>query len=179
LDEILAQIVEVEAEGTKDEATLRKLADLYHEISYLELCDPMMREFYQKRACGYALEVFHLRSSLDNETLEDKARLEDYARLAAKYLLEADQVHEAKAVYDSMRKGNYYFDQWMSHDYKTYMFYVERWISYEFEIYLKRNDKDRFDALYYLIEYEEGVFIPKKVREAATGWQIALTSASL
>lgn len=86
---------------------------------------------------------------------------------------------EAKSVYDRMRKGNYFFDQWMPHEFKTYMFFVERWISYEFEIYLKDLDQDRFEALYYLIEFEEGVFIPQKVKEAAYAWKMALTSAWL
>jgi hypothetical protein len=181
MDDLLAQITHLESlEKTEmDEAMLRKLADLYHEICYLELCDPFMKRFYQEKACDYAVQTFNKRIAKKNERLDEKSLLEDHARLATKYLLEADRVDEAKSVYDMMRKGNYFFDQWMPHEFKTYMFFVERWISYEFEIYLKDLDQDRFEALYYLIEFEEGVFIPQKVKEAAYAWKMALTSAWL
>ena len=52
-------------------------------------------------------------------------------------------------------------------------------ITYEFELSVRRGDRDQFNDLYLLIEAGGGVFIPQRVKEAASAWQKFLTSAWL
>jgi hypothetical protein len=153
LDSIIGEIRHFESTENQDHTTLQHLANLYHEICYLDLSEPVMKPFYQGKACQYAVDAFR------------KSGSEDDALLAVKYLLEADKVVEAKAIYDEVRrKGTYFFP---------------RWITYEFELSVRLSDKELFNNLLLLIETGGGVFIPDKVKEAAQAWQRALTSAWL
>ncbi|MBW1721810.1 MAG: hypothetical protein JRH13_06415 [Deltaproteobacteria bacterium] len=153
MDEILAEAARIEALEDPDRTQLQRLANLYHEISYLDLCEPVMKQFYQEKACNYAVAAFQ------------KEFTEDDALLSVKYLLEADRVREAREVYETVReKGDYFFP---------------KWITYEFELAVRLRDQETFDNLYLLIESGGGVFIPEKVKEAARAWKTVLTSAWL
>ena len=153
MDAVLAGIAEIQALKSMDRPAYQKLAHQYHEICYLDLCDPVMKQFYQARACQNALAAF------------EKSGSEDDALLAVKYLLEADRIQEARKVYETVRaQGDYFFP---------------KWISYEFELSIRLGDKTLFENLNLLIETGGGVFIPDKVKEAAKAWRMVLTSAWL
>ncbi|MBU0768455.1 MAG: hypothetical protein KJ687_05140, partial [Proteobacteria bacterium] len=92
LDGIIAEIVRMEAVEHPDAGTFRMLANLYHEICFLDLSEPIMKRNYQNKACEYALKAF-----------KTKKQSEEDALLAVKYLLESDRVGEAKEVYDHIR----------------------------------------------------------------------------
>jgi hypothetical protein len=154
LDGIIAEIVRLEAVEHPDAEEFRKLANLYHEICFLDLSEPIMKRNYQNKACDYALKAF-----------KTKNQSEDDALLAVKYLLESDRVGEAKKVYDHIRNVGDYF--------------VPKWITYELELSVRLEDKELFENLYILIEAGGGVFIPDKVKEAAKAWKSVLTSAWL
>lgn len=153
MDEVLAEIVRLESSENRDHETDQSLAILYHEICYLDLCEPVMKPFYQEKSCKHALSAFA------------KSHSEDDAFLCVRYLLEADKVTEAKKIYDRVReKGDYFFP---------------KWITYEFEMSLRLSQIEMFDNLSLLIKTAGGVFIPNKVKEAARAWEKVLTSAWL
>jgi hypothetical protein len=153
LDKILHEINQLEASPEPDRTDLVRLANLYHEISYLDLADPVMKPFYASKACDCAIRAFH------------RSKTEDDALFAVRYLLEADRVEEADMIYRQARAaGDYYFP---------------RWISYEFELAFRSRNYDTFQDLYLLIESGGGVFIPDRVKEAASAWRKVLTSAWL
>lgn len=154
MDAILAEIVRLEAGDYPDAETFHTIANLYHEICYLDLGEPIMKKSYQNKACEYVLRAY--KASKESE---------DEALLAVKYLLEADRVDEAKEIYDKIRNTGEYF--------------IPKWIPYEFEISVRLEDRELFDNLYILIEAGGGVFIPDKVKEAAKTWKKVLTSAWL
>lgn len=154
MDAILAEIVRLETAGQPNAETLHAMASLYHEICFLDLCEPIMKKSYQNKACEYALKAFEI----GKET-------EDDALLAVKYFLGADRIDEAKDVYEKIRNTGDYF--------------IPKWIPYEFEISVRLEDKELFDNLYILIEAGGGVFIPDKVKEAAKAWKKVLTSVWL
>jgi hypothetical protein len=154
MDTILAEISALEARQNPDHAIFNRLANLYHEIEYLDLCEPIMKPFYQEKACEYALRAF-------NQGGEN----EDDALLSVRYLLEMDRVQKARETYDRVRsKGDYFFP---------------KWITYEFEFSARQQDTEAFNDLYLLIASAGGVFVPAKVKEAATAWKKVLTSAWL
>jgi len=153
LDSILSEIAHLESVPNKDNSIFRRIANLYHEISYLDLCDPIMKPFYLKKACEYALLALKT------------GKTEDDALLSVKYLIEAERIVEAKEIYEEIKaKGDYFHP---------------KWVAYEFELYLKLGDRESFSALQLLIETGGGVFIPEKVKEAAKAWSMILTSAWL
>jgi hypothetical protein len=153
MDDILAAIVALEAAAVPDAHTCHQIASLYHEIDYLNLSEPLMKRFYQQRACDYAVKAYRL------------SRAEDGALAAVRYLLEADRVEEAKTIYNEIRgQGTYFFP---------------KWISYEFEFSVRLDDRNLFNDLYLLIESGGGIFIPARVQQAARAWQKLLTSAWL
>jgi hypothetical protein len=153
MDAITSEIARIEASGDPDRSDLVRMANLYHETCYLDLADPVMKPFYASKACDCAVRAFEL------------GRTEDDALFAVRYLLEADRVAEADAVYRRIRaEGGYYFP---------------KWITYEFELSFRSRDYDTFQDLYLLIESGGGVFIPDRVKEAASAWRKVLTSAWL
>lgn len=153
LDQILSNITALEAADDTDAETMRRLASLYHEIYYLDLCDSIMKPFYQEKACHWAIRAF------------DREDSEDNALLCVKYLLEAGKTSKAKEIYEIMReKGNYF---------------LPKWIAYEFELALVYGELDPFDFIYQAFEKTEGVYIPTRVKEAARTWRRVLTSAWL
>jgi hypothetical protein len=152
-DAVLSEIAQLESHEAPDRSDLIRLASLYHEICYLDLADPVMKPFYASRACDYAIQAFH------------QGKTEDDALFAVRYLLEADRVEEADRIYRSVRaEGDYYFP---------------KWITYEFELAFRSRNYDVFNDLALLIESGGGVFIPDRVKEAATAWRRVLTSAWL
>ncbi len=152
-DTILSEISRLEALDGPDRSHLIRLANLYHEICYLDLADPVMKPFYASRSCDYAVSAFEREGS------------EDDALFSVRYLLEADRVEEADAIYRKVRiKGDYFFP---------------KWITYEFELAFRSRKYDVFNDLYLLIEAGGGVFIPDRVKEAAIAWRKVLTSAWL
>jgi len=154
MDTILAEISTLEAGSNPGHAVYNRLANLYHEIEYLDLCEPIMKQFYQEKACEYALLAF--KKSGENE---------DDALLCVRYLLEMDRVQKARETYDRIRtKGDYFFP---------------KWITYEFEFSARQQDSEAFNDLYLLIASAGGVFVPARVKEAATAWKKVLTSAWL
>jgi len=154
MDVILTEISTLEAEKNPDRTILNRLANLYHEIVYLDLCEPVMKQVYQEKACRYALRAFRESGGSEAEAL-----------LSVRYLLEMDRVEEARAVYDRIREtGEYFFP---------------KWVTYEFEFSVRQQDQAAFHDLYLLIESAGGVFIPQRVKEAAKAWQKLLTSAWL
>lgn len=153
MDTILSEISQLDASGDMGRASLRRLANLYHEICYLDLCEPTMKSFYLGKACEYAARAYQ------------ESEAEDDALLAVKYLLEADQVSDAKSIHDAVENRGRYDNN--------------KWIPYQFEIAVRLDDKDLFDALSTYIELGSGVFIPKRVKAAAKAWEKVLTSASL
>ena len=153
MDAILSEISRVESIEEPDRSQLVRLANLYHEVCYLDLADPVMKQFYASRSCDYAVLAF------------ERGGTEDDALFAVRYLLEADRVEEADAVYRQVRaKGDYYFP---------------KWITYEFELAFRSRKYDVFNDLALLIESGGGVFIPDRVKEAAIAWRKVLTSAWL
>jgi hypothetical protein len=154
MDAILSEIAQLEHLGKKRHEHLNTLSNLYHELCYLDLCEPLMKQTYLNKACGYALECYHMRD-----------HNEDDALLSVKYLLEANRLEEAQEIYHTMRnKGDYFFP---------------KWVTYELEFSVKNSDEALFNNLYLLIESGGGVFIPDKVKEAAKTWKKVLTSAWL
>ncbi len=153
MDAILSEISQLEASGDLGRANLRQLANLYHEICYLDLCEPVMKSFYIEKACEYATRAYQ------------EGEAEDDALLAVKYLLEADQVDAAKTIHDDVENRGGYDNN--------------KWIPYQFEISVRLDNKDLFDELYIFIELGGGVFIPKRVKAAAKAWKKVLTSACL
>ena len=152
-DAVLSEINRIESLDEPNRADLVRLANLYHEICYLDLADPVMKPFYASKACDYAIQAFH------------RGRTGDDALFAVRYLLEADRVEEADMIYRKVRaEGDYYFP---------------KWIPYEFELAFRSRNYDVFNDLALLIESGGGVFIPDRVKEAATAWQRVLTSAWL
>ena len=153
LNSILSEIAELETRKNPEQTVPRRLASLYHEIYNLDLCDPIMKQFYEKSACHYAVIAYK------------QSGTEDDAQFAVKYLLESDRAKEAEEIYKHIRaKGDYFFP---------------KWITYEFELSIKLKDREAFDNLYQLIETAGGVFIPGKVKEAGKTWKRVLTSAWL
>jgi hypothetical protein len=153
-DAILSEITQLEGSGKKTHENFNTLSNLYHELCYLDLLEPLMKQTYLNKACGYALDCYHLRD-----------HNEDDALLAVRYLLEANRVEEAHEIYNTVRsKGDYFFP---------------KWVTYELEISVKKSDEVLFNNLYLLIESGGGVFIPDKVKEAAKAWKKVLTSAWL
>ena len=153
LDQILSSITALEATDNTDAETMRWLASLYHEIYHLDLCDSIMKPFYQEKACHRAVRAF------------DQEDSEENALLCVKYLLEAGETLKAKEIYETMQKKGDYF--------------LPRWIAYEFELALVYGELDPFDFIYQAFEKTEGVYIPKRVKEAARTWKRVLTSAWL
>ena len=154
MDEILLEITQLEGIGEKTHEDFHTLSNLYHELCYLDLCEPIMKQTYLDKACGYALECY--RHGGYNE---------DAALLAVRYLLEANRVEEAHEIYNAVRsKGDYFFP---------------KWVTYELEFSVKKSDEVLFNNLYLLIESGGGVYIPDKVKEAAKAWKKVLTSAWL
>ena len=153
IDSILSDIAELEAMKNPDETIPGRLASLYHEIYNLDLCDPIMKQFYEKSACHYAVIAYKEGGS------------EDDAQFAVKLLLKSDRIKEAEEIYKQIRAGGNYF--------------FPKWITYEFELSIRLKDRDAFDNLYALIETAGGVFIPDKVKEACKTWKRVLTSAWL
>jgi len=152
MDTILADIAMLD-QGEPDAESCHRIASLYHEIDYLNLAEPLMKGFYQQKACDFAVRAYHLR------------RAEDSALVAVRYLLEADRVEAAKAIYEEIRRqGSYFFP---------------KWITYEFEFSARLDDRNLFNDLFLLIQSGGGVFIPDKVQQAARAWQKLLTSAWL
>ena len=153
LDQILSDIIAQESADNMDAETMRRLASLYHEIYYLDLCDSVMRPFYQEKACHWAVRAFDQKDSEEN------------ALLCVKYLLEAGETLKAKEIYETMREKGDYF--------------LPRWIAYEFELALLYGELDPFNFIYQAFEEVEGVYIPKRAKEAARTWKRVLTSAWL
>jgi len=154
MDAILAEIARLNSTENPSGETKRRLANLYHEICYLDLCDPIMRQSYRDKACQYALLAY----TAGKEKEDDAIR-------AVKYLIGADRVAEAKEIYEKIRSREEYF--------------VPKWITYEFELSVRLEDQTWFDNLYLLIETGGGTFIPDKVKKAAIAWKKVLTSAWL
>ena len=153
MDRVLSEIVHLESAEDLDPSDLVRLANLYHEICYLDLPDPVMKPFYASKACDYAVQAFQ------------RGKTEDDALFAVRYLLEADRLEEAEGIYRQVRdEGNYFFP---------------KWITYEFELAFRSRNYDLFQDLYLLIESGGGVFIPDRVKEAASAWRRVLTSAWL
>jgi hypothetical protein len=153
MDGILTEIASLSSLDKPDRDTWRSLANLYHEICYLDLCEPAMKPFYEAKACEYAISSYRAGES------------EEDALFAVRYLLEADRIRDARQIYDHIRdKGHYFFP---------------KWITYEFELSVRTRDIDTFNDLYLLIESAGGVFIPGRVKEAAKAWKRVLTSAWL
>jgi len=153
MDVILFEITQLESAGEPDRSGLLRLANLYHEICYLDLADPVMKPFYASKSCDCAVRAFH------------QGGTEDDALFAVRYLLEADRVEEAGMIYRQVREdGDYFFP---------------KWITYEFELAFRSRNYDVFQDLYLLIESGGGVFIPDRVKEAASAWRKVLTSAWL
>ena len=153
-DAILSEIAQLEVLEEKTHENLHTLSNLYHELCYLDLCEPLMKQTYLNKSCENALKC-----------LEISNGNEDDALLSVKYLLEADRVDEAHDIYNRVREsGDYFFP---------------RWVTYEFEFSVRKSDEILFDNLYLLIESGGGVFIPEKVKEAAKAWRKVLTSAWL
>jgi len=155
LDRILADInAEKGAENT-DASAMRRLANLYHEIPYLDLCDSIMKPFYQKKACHWAVRAFEQENSEEN------------ALLSVRYLLEAGEASKARNIYKAVQeKGDC-------------LLQMQKWIPYEFELALAHGELDPFNRIYETIETTEGAYIPDKVKEAAHTWKRVLTSAWL
>lgn len=153
LDSILSEIAGLESRHNHDQAVPRRLAQLYHEIYNLDLCDPIMKQFYEKNACYHAVIAYK------------QSGTEDDAQFAVKLLLRADLVEEAQEIYSQIRAGGKYF--------------FPKWITYEFELSIRLKDRENFNNLYALIETAGGVFVPDRVKEAAKTWKKVLTSAWL
>ncbi|MCD4787490.1 MAG: hypothetical protein K8R09_04670 [Desulfobacterales bacterium] len=155
LDQILADINTVESAENTDARTMHRLANLYHEIPYLDLCDSIMKPFYQEKACHWAVRAFEREDSEEN------------ALLSVRYLLEAGEVARARNIYKAVQeKGDC-------------LLQMQKWIPYEFELALAHGELDPFNRIYETIETTEGVYIPDKVKEAAHTWKRVLTSAWL
>jgi hypothetical protein len=153
LDQILADINVAEGAENKDARNMQRLANLYHEIPYLDLCDSIMKPFYQKKACHWALRAFEQEDSEEN------------ALLSVRYLLEAGEAAKAREIYEAVQeKGDYL---------------LQKWIPYEFELALARGEIDPFNRICETIETTEFAHIPDKVKEAAHTWKKVLTSAWL
>lgn len=153
MDAVLSDITHLEWLDDPDRSDLVRLANLYHEICYLDLADPVMKPFYASKACDYAVRAYR------------RAKSEEDALFAVRYLLEADRVEEADVIYRKVRaEGDYYFP---------------KWITYEFELAFRSRNYDMFNDLALLIESGGGVFIPDRVKEAASAWRRVLTSAWL
>ena len=152
-DQILAEINAAEGAKEMDVRTMYRIANLYHEIPYLDLCDSIMKPFYQEKACHWAVRAF------------DQEDSEENGLLSMRYLLEAGKIAEAREIYKALQeKGDYL---------------LQKWIPYEFELALAHGEIDPFNRIYETIETTEGVFIPGKVKEAAYTWKKVLTSAWL
>lgn len=153
LDQILTDIKTVESAENTDAGTMHRLANLYHEIPYLDLCDSIMKPFYQEKACHWAVRAFEQEDSEEN------------ALLSVRYLLEAGEAAKARNIYKAVQeKGDYL---------------LQKWIPYEFELALAHGELDPFNRIYETIETTEGAYIPDKVKEAAHTWKRVLTSAWL
>lgn len=153
-DAIFAEIVRAETHKSNGNKQLRVLASLYHEICYLDLCEPAMKQIYLNKACDYALQAFR-----------EGGGVEEDALLAVRYLLEAGRIDEAYGVYVQSRKNGAY--------------YLPKWVPYEFELSVRRTDAESFNNLSLLIESAGGVYVPNKVKQAASAWKKVLTSAWL
>jgi hypothetical protein len=153
-DAIVKDISDLESMPEPGGNIYQQIANLYHEISYLDLCEPVMKQTYQDKACKHALLAY-----------KNGGEQEDEALLAVKYLLEADRVDDAYEIYRQVRKKGAYF--------------FPKWVTYEFEFAVRRSDDTLFNNLYLLIESGGGVFIPEKVKQAAKAWRKVLTSAWL
>jgi len=155
LDQILADINTVESAENTDASTMHRLANLYHEIPYLDLCDSIMKPFYQEKACHWAVRSFEQEDSEEN------------ALLSVRYFLEAGEAAKARNIYKAVQeKGDC-------------LLQMQKWIPYEFELALAHGALDPFNRIYETIETTEGAYIPDKVKEAAHTWKRVLTSAWL
>jgi len=155
LDQILADINTVESAENTDASIMHRLANLYHEIPYLDLCDSIMKPFYQEKACHWAVRSFEQEDSEEN------------ALLSVRYLLEAGEAAKARNIYKAVQeKGDC-------------LLQMQKWIPYEFELALAHGELDPFNRIYETIETTEGAYIPDKVKEAAHTWKRVLTSAWL
>jgi hypothetical protein len=153
-DAIFSEIAGLEPQAGLNREKLRLLANFYHEICYLDLCEPVMKQIYLDKACNYAVRAF-----------EQGDKDEDDALLAVRYLLEVGRLDDAHELYLRIRnKGKYFFP---------------KWIPYEFELSVRRTDFELFTHLYLLIESGGGVYVPDKVKGAAKAWRKVLTSAWL
>ncbi|SMC20109.1 hypothetical protein SAMN02746041_00818 [Desulfacinum hydrothermale DSM 13146] len=150
LDGILRELA---AEEAKEAPDALRVARLYHEICYLDLCDPAMRQEYLAKACDWALRAYR-----EEET-------EENALHAVKYLLRLNRVEEAEAIYHQTRERGRYF--------------LPHWISFELELALKKRDWQTFENLTFLIEQGSGVFISERIKKAARAWERVRTSAWL
>ena len=154
LDALLGEISDLLKQAGAGGDTLRRIANLYHEIDFLDLCDPLMKPFYREKACHYARLAFEQDGGREAEAL-----------LLVRYLLEADAVAEAQAVYETVRRGGEYF--------------FPQWIAYELELAVRRDDREAFENLDLLTASGGGVFIPERVKMAAKAWKRVRTSAWL
>ena len=155
LDQILADINTVENAENMDAGTMHRLANLYHEIPYLDLCDSIMKPFYQKKACQWAVRSFEQEDSEEN------------ALLSVRYFLEAGEAAKARNIYKVVQEK------------EDCLLEMQKWIPYEFELALALGELDPFNRIYETIETTEGAYIPDKVKEAAHTWKRVLTSAWL
>jgi len=151
-DAIFSEIGKLESDPDRHQENLRVLANLYHEICYLDLCEPVMKQIYLEKACDYAMR--NLKANVGSG---------DDALLAVRYLLEAGRVEDANQVYNRIRNSAAY--------------HQDKWIPYAFELSVRRTDMAMFNTLYPLIESTDGVYVPAKVKKAARAWKKMLTSA--
>ena len=150
LDSILRELADLEKE---EPPNAHRIARLYYEICYLDLCDPIMRRVYLEKACQWALRAYE-----DDPT-------EEHALHAVKLLLQLNRVEDADALYHEIRRRGRY--------------YLPHWISYELELALKKRDWETYENLVLLISAGSGVFITERVKKAALAWERVRTSAWL
>ena len=140
-DSILSDIGVLESAENPDPEPLRMLSNLYHEIFYLDLCEPVMKQIYLNKACDYAVRAY-----------DAGENTEDDALLAVRYLLEAGRVDDAHKIYFENRNKRQY--------------HIPKWLPYEFELSVKRTDMKLFENLYPIIESGKGAYVPEKVKKA-------------
>ena len=153
-DSILSEIGTLESAKNPDHERLRVLSNLYHEICYLDLCEPVMKQIYLNKASDYAVRAFN-----------SGGNAEDDALLAVRYLLETGRVNDANTIYlENQKKGQYN---------------IPKWLPYELELSVRRTDMKLFENLFPTIKAGGGVYVPEKVKKAAETWRKVLTSAWL
>ncbi|RJQ56068.1 MAG: hypothetical protein C4530_15375 [Desulfobacteraceae bacterium] len=154
IDSILNEIGELESERHPNREKLSRLANLYHEICYLNLCEPAMKPAYLNKACDYA-----------GKAMRTGERNEDACLAAVRYLLEAGRIEDAYDIYSEILAGDGYF--------------IPKWLPYEFELSVRRNDRESFILHCGTIEAASGAYFPVKLKKAVRAWKRILTSAWL